>query len=82
MPVHFQARLNQGRSSPGILLVRQRLAVGAIVDAILLIWSASSAEEWVDQIRYLLGWSATNFVAESMSAFPLPQIPQTQSPVE
>jgi hypothetical protein len=53
MPGHFSARLRSGRRSPGVLLVRQHSSVGPIVEALLLIWSDSSPEEWTDQIRYL-----------------------------
>ena len=53
MPVHFSARLRAGRTSPGIFLARQRASVGQIVDALLLVWSASSPLEWADQIHYL-----------------------------
>jgi hypothetical protein len=53
MPVHFSARLRSGRTSPGIFLARQRTGVGQIVDALLLLWSASSPVEWAGQIHYL-----------------------------
>ncbi|MGO9260272.1 MAG: DUF5615 family PIN-like protein [Bryobacteraceae bacterium] len=53
MPVHFSARLRSGRTSPGVLLVRQHSHVGRVIEALLLIWSASSPEEWTGQIRYL-----------------------------
>jgi len=42
MPVHFFDRLRSGRSSPGVLLVRQRALVGQVVESILLVWSAST----------------------------------------
>jgi len=53
MPVHFSARLRSGLTSPGIFLVRQRFAVGQIVEALLLVWSASSPADWAGQIHYL-----------------------------
>jgi hypothetical protein len=53
MPVHFSARLRSGRTSPGIFLARQRASVGQIIEALLLVWSASSPEEWAGQIHYL-----------------------------
>jgi hypothetical protein len=53
MPVHFAARLRSGGVSPGIFLVHQRASVGHIVEAILLVWSASEAAEWAGQIHYL-----------------------------
>ena len=53
MPVHFSDRLRSGRMSPGVFLVRQRASVGQVVEAILLVWSASAPEEWAGQIHYL-----------------------------
>ena len=53
MPVHFSARVRSGRTSPGVFLARQRTSVGQIVDALLLVWSASSPAEWAGQIHYL-----------------------------
>ena len=53
MPVHFAARLRSGRTSPGAFLVRQQASVGQVVDALLLVWSASSPGEWAGQIHYL-----------------------------
>ena len=41
MPVHFSQRMRARGASPGVLLVRQRASVGQIVDALLLVWSAS-----------------------------------------
>ena|ERR1022692_3552535 len=53
MPVHFFNRLRSGLTSPGIFLVRQRASVGEIVDVLVLVWSASSPEEWAGQIHYV-----------------------------
>jgi len=53
MPVHFAGYLRTGGGSPGVLLVRQRASYGQVIEAILTIWSASNAAEWVDQIYYL-----------------------------
>lgn len=49
MPVHFSDRLRSGRMS----LVPQRASVGQVVEAILLVWSASVPGEWAGQIDYL-----------------------------
>lgn len=53
MPVHFFDRLRSGRMSPGVFLVRQRASVGQVVEAILLVWSASAPVDWAGQIHYL-----------------------------
>jgi hypothetical protein len=53
IPEHFRTRLAAGKSSPGVLIVSQGVAIGDAVDAIILIWSASQAEEWHNQIHHL-----------------------------
>lgn len=52
MPGHF-AEFIAHTFSPGLLLIPQHLPVAVAVEDILLIWGASDAEEWVNQIRYL-----------------------------
>jgi hypothetical protein len=61
MPVHFSERVNSGAASPGVLLVRQRASVGQIVDALVLVWSASWARDWAGQIHYLPSLSRHGF---------------------
>ncbi len=39
-------RLSAGLSMSGLLLAHQRTPVSAIIESLLLIWSASEAEEW------------------------------------
>jgi hypothetical protein len=34
-------------------LINQDLPIAQAVDELLLIWEASTAEEWYDQVRYL-----------------------------
>jgi hypothetical protein len=52
MPAHF-VRFIQDRSGPGLIIVEQGLDIGAAVEDLLLIWAATDAEEWRDQIGYL-----------------------------
>jgi len=52
IPAHFQDFISQ-RRSPGAFLIPQRLPVGTAIEQLLLIWLASEAEEWVNQIRFL-----------------------------
>jgi hypothetical protein len=52
MPAHF-ARFVQDHSSPGLILVEQSLDIGAAVEDLLLIWAATDAEEWQNQIGFL-----------------------------
>jgi hypothetical protein len=53
MPVHFAARIRLGLRSPGVLLALPQATVGEVVESLLIIWSSSGEEEWVDQIHYL-----------------------------
>jgi hypothetical protein len=52
MPAHF-ARFLEHRSSPGVILVSQDLDIGAAIEDLLLIWAATDAEEWVDQLGFV-----------------------------
>jgi hypothetical protein len=39
----------EGRTIAGLLMAQQSSPIGPIVDDLLLIWSASEAEEWENQ---------------------------------
>jgi hypothetical protein len=49
MPGHF-ARFRETRSSPGLIIVSQDLDIGAAIEDLLLIWPATDAEEWTEQV--------------------------------
>jgi uncharacterized protein DUF5615 len=51
MPRHFADFLQVHGSSPGLILVPQRLPIGQAVDELLLIWGASESEEWRNLMR-------------------------------
>ena len=53
MPVHFVRFLNEGKRSPGVFLVPQDAVIRDVIDAILLVWSASSPADWATQIHHL-----------------------------
>ena len=53
MPATAYARLAEGKTIAGLLMVRQRDPVSVIIDSLLLIGSASEAEEWQNQICFL-----------------------------
>lgn len=53
MPAEAYARLAAGKTIPGLLMVQQTEPVGAIIESLLLIWSASEAEEWKNQVYFL-----------------------------
>ena len=53
MTGHAYARVATGDSVAGLLMVQQTQPIGAVIDSLVLIWSASEAEEWQGQIRFL-----------------------------
>jgi hypothetical protein len=52
MPGHF-ARFIGARSSPGVIIISQRLDIGQAIEEVLLIWAATEAEEWQNAIVFL-----------------------------
>lgn len=50
MPRRFGDFLQAGNSSPGVLVVPQRLPVRDAIEELVLIWAASNAEEWQNRI--------------------------------
>jgi len=53
MPAHFRAFRNAGKHSSGVFLVTQSLDVGTAIDELLLIWLASEASDWENQLVWL-----------------------------
>jgi len=47
------ARLAAGEPLAGLFMAQQRGAIGPVIDSLVLIWSASDAEEWRGQVVYL-----------------------------
>ncbi len=52
MPLYF-AKFIQSNTSYGLLIVPQSLPSSVVIDEILIIWAASSVEEWINRIAYL-----------------------------
>ena len=50
---HFRTRMEQGKSSPGVFLLSQFAPIGPVLDALVIVWAASEAPEWANQLRYL-----------------------------
>src|SRR5450759_1601158 len=46
MPRHFGEFLEAGGCSAGVFLVKQRTPVADVIEALLLVWAASDADEW------------------------------------
>jgi predicted nuclease of predicted toxin-antitoxin system len=49
MPVEF-GEFTLSQASSGVLIISQNLSINDAIEAILLIWQASTSEEWVNQI--------------------------------
>ncbi len=49
MPGHF-ADFVQERDSPGVIIVSQNLDISSAIDDILLIWTATVHDEWLNRI--------------------------------
>jgi len=52
MPGSFR-RLICNQPSPGVFLIPQKLILGVAIEELLLVWAASEAEEWENQLHYL-----------------------------
>lgn len=52
MPEHFYRFIAQSKS-PGLLIVSQNLALRDAIEQILVIWTASEADEWRNRIGFL-----------------------------
>jgi hypothetical protein len=50
MPHHFGCFLQAHGSSPGVFLVKQSAPIGTVIEELVLIWSATAAEEWMNRI--------------------------------
>src|SRR2546430_4336605 len=53
MPLWLTAHLEAGNSSPGVMIPRNYLSLGGIVEWLALAAYASEASEWANQVRYL-----------------------------
>jgi hypothetical protein len=53
MARYFQERVAAGRLSAGVFVVPQRTVIGEIIESLLLVWTASQAEEWRNKSVYL-----------------------------
>jgi hypothetical protein len=53
MPVHLREHLAADRRLPGIFVLNPHMTLGETADELILIWSASQAGDYSDQLRYL-----------------------------
>lgn len=52
MPQHF-AEFIAENTSAGLLIAPQTLSLNIVVEEILMIWTASDAEEWINRVSYI-----------------------------
>jgi hypothetical protein len=52
MPSHLLQWISHS-TSPGLIIVSQSLDVGSAIDDILLIWTATEAREWMNQVGFV-----------------------------
>ena len=52
MPVHF-ARFAAAKRSLGVILLREAIPISTAIEELLLIWSASDAEEWEGRLVWI-----------------------------
>ncbi len=50
MPIHF-AEFIQNQTSPGVLILSKKVSIAVAIDEIVLIWAASSADEYTNLIQ-------------------------------
>ena len=52
MPTHF-GEFTRSKTSPGLIVVPQSLAIREAADSLILIWAATEPKEWTNRIAYL-----------------------------
>jgi len=52
MPRHFREFTSAG-TSPGLILIPQRLGIGTAIEELLLVWECNDAEDFLNQVLYL-----------------------------
>ncbi|MEJ7699602.1 MAG: DUF5615 family PIN-like protein [Pyrinomonadaceae bacterium] len=52
MPIHFSKYISENISM-GVLIVPQTLSLETVTEEILMVWSASEADEWINRISYI-----------------------------
>ena len=50
MPKHFAEFLAAGGSSPGLFLVKQQTPLASVIEGLVLVWVASTPEDWTNRI--------------------------------
>lgn len=52
MPSHFNRFVADG-NSPGVILLRKGIHISGAIDDLVLIWSASDSDEWINRLVWI-----------------------------
>ena len=52
MPAHFARYVNVAHSS-GVILLREAIPIATAIEELVLIWTATEAEEWIDRLVWI-----------------------------
>jgi len=52
MPGHF-GRHVAGAQSAGVIILREAIPIATAIEELVLIWSASDAEEWINRLVWI-----------------------------
>jgi len=52
MPAHFAEYLATANSS-GVILLREAISLAVAIEELVLIWTASEAEEWINRLAWI-----------------------------
>ena len=52
MPGHFR-RFVSATASPGVILLGEGVSIASAIEELLLIWTASDAEDWVNRLIWI-----------------------------
>lgn len=66
MPTAAYDRLAAGKTIAGLLMVQQTSSISPIIDNLILIWSASEAEGWENQVCFLAWLKTRHFMKYQM----------------
>jgi predicted nuclease of predicted toxin-antitoxin system len=53
MTAHAYARIDRSQPMAGLFIVHQNDPIGPVIEDLMLIWTASEAEDWWDRVEFL-----------------------------
>ncbi|MGE3807059.1 MAG: hypothetical protein AB7K24_20535 [Gemmataceae bacterium] len=53
LPGHLANHFASGRHTHGVILMRRGFSIGTLAEELLIVWTASEAEEWIDGWLYI-----------------------------